>query len=672
MKKTSTAILLLIIIISAINTPPMISAQDGSVSAASVRVDFTVKNQYSQNYTEMGGSGYTENYYSGEDQITADLWYNWGGPSANLTIDAARLNYYSSVYDKWELAASLYEYAGSGDAGALLVYSGIQEFNIGTSESNIENFYFNNFSLPAGYDKFYFATQGDSHANFLRLRYRVRNGGEQYGELWTDGRTFPTKLSPFSGENAALDKNLKNRLDIKYTLRNQTTINEYYGNATAYTARRDFNYSFPTAAIDGGAGTLQDRRIVFYYPATEALINISYPTGGVFNQSIPTGEINTGTYNNTHRYAEITNAAITSYGSDLRIYTESKDYQYYLSRPYYENGTIYNSSITVTASKQGDSSDLIINSNTLYGLDQAVNVFTWDITGGLTRKIYPLNNDNLLITYPDGAANAYSFEFRDYGARIGDSNTYLEAVRVINGSETVIERNIIYNSESPTVLNLVTGKNYIIRVLFDDGQYYTFGYYTPDGSTAPPTINIYGVDFDQQFQPRASWINIEHARPNSTHIKVVYNDTLADYDTLNLTVYYMLRNGTHIGQNSSAGVENHAFNWYNADNITHYLVTLQVTHEYYGVFNVTQLLAGEYDYQTPPSWAFIGIGLELISVFIILAVGATVSKLYNYLGILAAAIVATALTVAGWVFIPTWLITLAAIIGVGLAMRETR
>lgn len=353
----------------------------------------------------------------------------------------------------------------------------------------------------------------------------------------------------------------------------------------------------------------------------------------------------------------------------LVYYHFSTDYNYNLSGPYYENGT-RSAPVVTTISGQGYTTTITVNGlNITYYADKPL--ISWDLGGGLTRKFYTVESENITVTIPDGSINAYSFEFRDYGARIGDSDTYLEAVKTINGSETVIERNIIYNSESPSILNLVTGQTYTIRVRFSDGSYYTFGYYTPDGSTAPPTINIYGVTFDNQFQPRAKWINVEIERPTDTQIKTTYNNTLAGYDTLNLTVYYMHRNGTLIGINHTVA-ENHVFNWPTAVNTTHYLVTLQVEHEYYGVFNVTALLGGAYDYATPPQWSILGINLELISVFIILAVSGTVSKLYNYLGVLAAAIVAALLVTAGWVFIPTWLITLAAIIGIGTALREAR
>lgn len=329
----------------------------------------------------------------------------------------------------------------------------------------------------------------------------------------------------------------------------------------------------------------------------------------------------------------------------------SEPLEYQFTDTYYENGTIYHPALNVTVSGDG----LFETFNTSGGITQYYStepeVFSWDIGGGLTRKIYSIGEENITVTYPDGDVNAYSFGFRDYAAKIGESDSYLEALRTINGTSTVVERNIIYNSESDTVLNLVTGKTYTIRVRFSDGSYYTFGYFTPDGSTAPPTINIHGIDFTDQFQPVSAHINITMDRPNSTHIRVLYNSTLDTYNTVNVTVQIEYRNETVVYTDNAVG-EDLAFHWYGAVNTTAYRVRVHVEHSYYGDIYRTVILDGVWNPYDPPDFGFIGLPSTLFSVFIVLIFLGGVSRFSAALGVFTATIVGIGLDTWGWWTMP--------------------
>jgi len=293
--------------------------------------------------------------------------------------------------------------------------------------------------------------------------------------------------------------------------------------------------------------------------------------------------------------------------------------------------------------------------------------FTYPFGSG-TRYLYTYNKTETFYTFkPDGDYDTYSFDIRDYAGVIGSSNCFLEALRYVNGTEQLVERKIIYNSETPVQLTLVEGKTYRLRILLSDGSYYNLFDFIPETET-PPTLAIYGVSFDDQYQPMAQWIDVEIDRPNNTHIRAFYNETLSGYSTVNVTVYYEYRNGTLIGTNHSVG-ENLAFHWYNAVNTTDYLVVMQIEHGYYGLFNVSRLMAGDKAYQPEPDWNYIGLPTDIISVFIILATIGTVSKYFNYLGLVAGCVVAWGLVTMGWVYIPVWLISLVGMIGVGVALR---
>lgn len=349
----------------------------------------------------------------------------------------------------------------------------------------------------------------------------------------------------------------------------------------------------------------------------------------------------------------------------VEYYTEEPA-TYRLSKTYYENGTLRDGSITVSNTF---TDDIEVSNTTGYNftIDEGEGVFTWGI-GSATRRYYVTESENITVTYPEATYQTEGWNLRDYASRIGESNCYLEALRDINGTLTVIERMIIYNTESEVPLNLVVGKTYYIRILLDDGSYYNFGWYTADGAD-PPTINVYGLGFDDRYQPMNRYVTINATRPNATHIQFNYQNTLSAYSTVLVnTSIYRRSTGTLVYNNSTNSSDIVIYNWYGANSTDDYIVASGFIHSYYGNRTFARILAGVYiPDEDPPDFSFI-MPTELVSVGIILGTIGTISHIFAGFGLVAGSVIAYALDQAEWIEIPTYLIVLAFALGVGLAM----
>ena len=165
------------------------------------------------------------------------------------------------------------------------------------------------------------------------------------------------------------------------------------------------------------------------------------------------------------------------------------DYTYIFSDTYYENGTLCVPPINVTATGPG----FIESFNTSGGTTQYYPVepelFYWGITDGVTttsRRIYSIGEENFTVTYPESTFDTFVFTVRDFTGKLSRGDAYLESWRIINATDTLIERQKIdIHNEVP--LNLVIGATYSIRVRFYDGSLLTWGTFVP-GDTATFTI----------------------------------------------------------------------------------------------------------------------------------------------------------------------------------------
>jgi len=326
------------------------------------------------------------------------------------------------------------------------------------------------------------------------------------------------------------------------------------------------------------------------------------------------------------------------------------DYIYQFTDTYYENGTYYVPPVEVTAVGDGFSETFNTSGGTTQYYPTEPVFFYWDLGSGYSRYIYSYGSANYTVTMPESTYGVYAFEIRDYPGAIGQNDCYLEALRTINGTLTLIENNIIINTLMSTPLHLVQNQLYYLRIRLASGEYYNIGWFVASADLTP-TLVVTGVGFDDQYQPTAAYINIEIDRPNATHIRVLYNDTLADYPTLNVTMQIEYRNDTLVYMDNATG-EDLAFHWYAAVNTTAYRVRVTVDHSYYGNITKVIILDGVWEPPDPLDFSFIGLPSTLFSVFIVMVFLGGVSRYSASLGVFVATLIGVGLHTWGWWVMP--------------------
>ena len=322
---------------------------------------------------------------------------------------------------------------------------------------------------------------------------------------------------------------------------------------------------------------------------------------------------------------------------------------YHFTGPYYENGTAA-AALDVTAVMSSRSQTFNLAApHTRYYVDRP-SLYTWPV-GTTIRRYYVYSaTENIRVTVPQAPYSIYGFRIRDYSGRVGNSDTYLEAIRNIGGVDIVIERALIWNTETQIPMVLEQNQIYFLRLRLSSGAYYNFGYFTPTGD-APPSLIVKGVDFDEQYQPVSQYVHIEATRVNATHIRATYTNTLNTYPTLNVTLAVTLRNGTLVYSDHTVA-ETAVFNWYAADNQTAYRVTVTALHSYYGTVSYTVILDPPWTPLPPLDFGAIGLPTNLVCVFIVLIFLGGVSRFSAALGVFTATVVGIGLHTMGWWVMP--------------------
>jgi len=341
---------------------------------------------------------------------------------------------------------------------------------------------------------------------------------------------------------------------------------------------------------------------------------------------------------------------------------------YYTFNARYENGTA--TTISVTAASSDGSNTFNVTTGTLYGFTVRPTVFTWTPSAGLTRFIYPLSDSETInVTLPNSTPEVYSFTLRDYIGIVGDGDCYLESWRVVNGTDTLIERNLIWNSETSTPLVLENNKVYTIKVRRNTGALVKdFGYFIPVGDD-PPTLSLTSFTFDQYYQPVTNWISVNATRyaPAFTTITVGYQDDLLM--TALAVVTITNRTSGVVVYTANSTDDDHIFTWAGAGNTTTYVANLNMTHTYYGWVSKTWILDGEFTPGTVPNFSLGGLSNDLLSVFLVFGVFAGSATVANKTtALFAAASIAAMLKMIGMFSVGWEGIFLAGIFAVAIGL----
>ena len=283
---------------------------------------------------------------------------------------------------------------------------------------------------------------------------------------------------------------------------------------------------------------------------------------------------------------------------------------------YYENGT-YAGNVSISVYFEYSVDTFTLEGNATKGYVEIPLNYLWPLSGGASRTIYTIgNSETYYIFTPDSEYSAYSFTVKDYTGVIGDADSYLEILLNVNGTERLIERDLIWDTSNPVGAILVKNNRYKLQIRDGQGGVHVFDYFLPTTGVTPILI-IDDISFSDQVHYVGEYISVEASRPDYEHIIINYKDEIES--TTSIFVEICLMNGIQIWNATST--ENMVqFNWYGADNETDYLVNLRATGEDYGEAFYSKALLGEKTgIADPPDLdAVLGSGIRLmISIFII-------------------------------------------------------
>jgi len=601
MDKKSLFITLLLISSLLIVDPPPMAKADGSVNAQDIWIKCD-DDAYPEGFSsEDDGETSFENVIHGSIIVHSDLM----GLESTWDFNVTRLNFYIQVNEATHLStAAVYQFIASDNAGAL--YGETAEKSL--SGTGWKYFYPDSpIEIPSGTAPKYWAViNADELTGLLQLRWDYNIGP---GEGLSKAQTYGTYPNPMTGESVTTTYDYWIRGYVTAFTTNQTVFNQYYDVGNITEARRDINITFPSG--------ISNREIKMSLPKNEKLLNITYSNEGGWNESLSASDYTLDKYyNETHMLITIPEATIASYGEDFRVFSETYDYVFTMKGLFLENGT-FNGPVTVTAHYPSGSEERVVDGEIELGYDEKPIQFTWSLSGGGSRRIYTYEGSyDIYVFTPDDDYAAYSFYIKDYSGSVGSGDTYLESLRVVNGTERVVERVLIWDTVNAVPLTLTIGQIYILQARLYDGTIYRFGYFTP-GSDPTPTLTISGIPFSDQAHYVGEHIAVEATRPNATHIQIAYENLLEDTTDLLVEICYM--NGTQVWNDTTLN-DDIIFNWYGADNETDYLVNFEAYSEFYGDISYSKALAGEKpDITEPPDLdAILGSGFRLmISIFII-------------------------------------------------------
>lgn len=474
-----------------------------------------------------------------------------------------------SAYIKFTTTATshvkmaIYEHINDTNAGALLYQS--EEHTEGATTAN--KWITCDFTNPPtleGNTKYFFAVWSDS-VNGEILLVCASTGGYSLEDV-----------RPYNGWPAQFAEDYINGYELSmhvsgYAIKT-TSVNAYYGSVNDYVAVRNFSYSFPSGS--------SEKEYNVYFPRKEKFVNLT--VGDI----LITSGYSISDYNSTHSKLTVSDSVIED---EMTLYTETYDYQYTLKGLYYENGT-KDGSVEVTAYSEASSDDYTVDGILIIGSNSPIIQFAWNLAGGGTRRVYSIDSPETIYLFtPDDDYASYSFTIRDYTGSVGSGDTFLEALRVVNGTERIVERMLIWDTVNTVPLTLTKDKIYILQVRFPDNSTYRFGYFIPS-SDPTPILTISGMAFSNQAHYVGEHITVEATRPNATHIQINYEDTLEQTNEVFVEICYL--NGTQVW-NDTAVSSDVVFNWFNAINTTDYLVNLIAEHEFYEEVTYTKFLEGE-------------------------------------------------------------------------------
>jgi hypothetical protein len=319
------------------------------------------------------------------------------------------------------------------------------------------------------------------------------------------------------------------------------------------------------------------------------------------------------------------------------------DYVYNFTDTYYENGTRYHPPVEVTATDSfAETFNTSGGSTEYYPIEPSH--FYWSLTAGISRVIHSVGSENITVTIPESTFGVYEFTIKDYLGAIGSGDAYLEAYRIINGTDTLIERMKI-TQPNPVPLNLVVGRTYHLKILLPDGSRYDWGYFVATSSTEH-SILLREPTWSDEVQVLYNTITVDAARAGNT-ITVNYEDNRTNTVWANVTI--RVRNGAIVAQNTRAN-DTYTINHAPINETLSYVVTVTGEHSDFGEWGRSFILDSVPTFPDAPDLSIVFGGSSDLLPFLIslTAMLAFFGKRFYVGGLMAGMFLASFFTYFGW------------------------
>ena len=332
--------------------------------------------------------------------------------------------------------------------------------------------------------------------------------------------------------------------------------------------------------------------------------------------------------------------------------------------------------VTVTTyfvgAEQGSES-FILNGTYTYTPDYQPRYFHFEL-GANDREYWVSETEfsSSIFVFNDDTT-AYTIVFLDLAGAL-DEHPYVYAQYYVNGTLRTVEKRKV-DVENKVQMSLVNGRKYYLKII--DGASYTFGELLMTDTTTVQ-LTLKGIEFPKETLLTYKYVRIyglrEFLNPIG-RISITYQDTLNM--TTSVKIEVNLKNGTNV-YTATETTDSFNHQWSSAVNDTDYAVVCTITHERYGVNEWKQYFPKEFSSNPPWSLDFMGnlpilTSVVLPSLLILFAAGCF-TVINAEAGAVMAVIVATVLTIMGYIAIaPAILVTafaLAILMAISYAKRR--
>lgn len=250
---------------------------------------------------------------------------------------------------------------------------------------------------------------------------------------------------------------------------------------------------------------------------------------------------------------------------------------YTLNGAFNEDGTQNWSGVNVTMTRESQAPEtFFLNGTSAPTATVQATVFVFDLGYNESRTYYTVNGaaETITVVLPSGTYyNTYYFEVVDY---VGLQWGYIESVLNVNGTDTVIERQVLAGNELPFTMSW--GRAYTMRLICDKGAY-TYPKPYVAGASTSFTLGV-TADLFPVTPTDINGLTVRASRMNVTWIQAYYNDIYSNTTWVSFDIYEY---GTSVSlYHYNVSLQTVTVNWMEAASDTDYYVVIEISHALLG------------------------------------------------------------------------------------------